>query len=76
MKKSDCYYLHTLDGKPAAFFVEDGLVCFSNKVRLCASLRQLRKEQRISMKNEPGRHNFTYGYQRVTAPHRPQGSKQ
>lgn len=65
--KPKTYYMHTLNGMPAGFF--DGKsVCFSSDVVLCASLRQIRKEQRVSMRNDDSPSDFRYGYQRVRLP--------
>lgn len=45
------YYLHTLDGRPAAFFPGDG-ICFMNfygKANpLCRSLKEIRQQQKES----------------------------
>jgi hypothetical protein len=66
-KKRKPYYMHTLNREPAGFF--DGRsVCFSSSVTLCDSLRQLRREQAISKRNDGGRISFEYGYQRVYLP--------
>ena len=67
------YYLHTLDGQPAQFY--DNIICFINDfgsaAPLALSLKQIRKEQRISAKTRKDRSNFMefeVGYKRVCTP--------
>lgn len=63
-------YMHTLDGKPAAFFPRDG-VCFAHKrITLARSLRQIRKEQAESsrIRTDAGlSDDCEYGYVTVVA---------
>jgi hypothetical protein len=62
-------YLHTLDGKPATF---DGFqICFASRYGkpnlMAESLDQIRREQKISIKNRQERgysDDFKYGYLR------------
>jgi hypothetical protein len=62
-------YLHTLDGKPATF---DGFqICFASRFgkpnKLADSLKQIKKERAISIKNREERGypiNFKYGHLR------------
>lgn len=58
-------YMHTLNDMPASFFTRSG-VCFTNKrIRLATSLRQIRREQKLSREiHFPD--NFKYGYVTVT----------
>lgn len=67
--KKRTFYMHTLDGLPAAFF--DGRsVCFTHKrVLLVPSLRQIRREQATSKRNDDARSGpFIYGYATVRLP--------
>lgn len=70
MKRQRTYYLHLLDGHPAGFF--DGRsVCFTTKrVPLAKSLRQIKREQAISMLNDESSRAgpFRYGYATLTLP--------
>ena len=69
------YYMHTIDGKPAAF-IEDQIYFMpyygSAKCRtLARSLRQIRREQKkaAEFRAALGYHNdFEYGYVRVATP--------
>lgn len=69
--KPKVFYLHTLDGRPAAF---DGMhVCFAQpestaKVPLCRSLRELHKQQSISARNRAACHLERYGHIKVVLP--------
>lgn len=59
------YYMHTLDGRPAAFFPHDG-VCFTNKrITLAKSLRQIRREQTLCRAMRLTDHGYKYGYATV-----------
>jgi hypothetical protein len=63
------YYMHLLDESPAGFF--DGKhVCFSSKrIPLAKSLRQIKREQAISLANDGERANgFRYAYVTVVVP--------
>jgi hypothetical protein len=46
--------MHTLDGKPAAFYLGQGLCFEHRKIRLVSSLREIRREQAedLRMNNE------------------------
>lgn len=57
-------YMHTLDGKPAQFYDKYG-ICFNRRLVVpVRTLRQIRREQELSMESDQvrGRHGFTYGY--------------
>lgn len=68
--KTKTYYMHTLDGQPAAF--TEGYICFAYKQvlehEMATSLRQLRRQQAdcISRRSSEGLGNdFDYGYVRI-----------
>ena len=67
-------YMHTINGKPAGFI--DGSIVYNTGggtwVKLCDSLDEIRKQQRISKKTWKehayrymGEDEFKYGYVRI-----------
>ena len=65
-----CYYMHTISNYPAFFSASDGQICYSDKdhpVLLRKTLRQIRKDQRITIKNRTkwGFDKKGYSYERV-----------
>ena len=64
-------YLHTMDGLPASFLQGEGRIMFGNKHRLARSLRQIRREQRISRESDEANGclgHFRYSYTLVEVP--------
>ena len=53
-ERMEKYYMHTINGKPAAFYQRDGQICFMSHYgnRKCnllvESLGQIRREQKLS----------------------------
>jgi hypothetical protein len=71
------FYMHTLDGMPAYFVRTDRKIYFapsprsSRTITLCRSLRQIKAEQKASIKTDlaDGRQgSVQYGYVRVRLP--------
>lgn len=69
------YYLHTINGKPATYYPGDQ-ICYVTKYGdagvLVKSLRQIRREQKASIKFRQSKgipeDGSDYGYRRVRVP--------
>ena len=74
-KQGRVFYLHTIDGRPAAY-VRGKQICFINSYgkagQLARSLAQIRKEQDASTEWRIAKgydsHGNNYGYRRVRLP--------
>lgn len=76
-KKPVVYYMHTLNGSPAAFAVDQicYAVSYGRPNKLCRNLAEIRKERRRSIRwrteqgivDPPGSED-KYGYVRVALP--------
>jgi len=64
-------YMHTMNGEPAAFAHDEGMLCYwwgRKDCQLVPTLKQLRSEQRADKRNAVGKDGsdlVRYGYIRV-----------
>jgi hypothetical protein len=69
--KTKTMYMHTLDGKPAAFNSTENYVYFCSgrePVVLVESLKQIRRAQKLDRDKWPNAAPFKYGYVLVKVP--------
>jgi len=75
MKKLKYMYMHTIEEKPGRYEGKHGQICFVTGFfigKLVSSLKQIKKEQRASIKYRKSQGwstNFDYGHIRVEVNH-------